>query len=55
MVFSLVLTGFVLELFNPVRAWHLGKDLQVQSKRFCQMLRPYTQATQGQEVAAVGE
>jgi hypothetical protein len=42
----LVLTDFVLELLNPVGAWHLGNDWQVKSKIFCQMPRPYTKATQ---------
>jgi hypothetical protein len=42
----LVLMVFVLELLNPVGAWHLSKDLWVQSKIVCQMLRPYTKATQ---------
>jgi hypothetical protein len=48
MGFPLVLTVFVLELLNLVGARHLGKDLRVKAKILCQMLRPYTKATQTQ-------
>ena len=52
---ALILTDFVLQSSNSVRARHLDKDFRVKSKIFFQMLRPYIrQPMQGLSLNSVG-